>query len=134
MTGFIHSRILAVALLAAPAVAVADTPYDDAADRVIARERQDGARVAYYAKMTIIAERDLATATRVIEMARVHRAIALRHRDARAAAYWSRRWEQALADARHARRDAARFSRARDAARADFEASADAVRNLRGPG
>jgi hypothetical protein len=130
MTRFFQIKFLAVALLAAPTLALAD----EATDRAVVRERSDAARVDYYAKMAVIAERDLDTAKKVLEMARTQRAIAVRERDSKGAAYWSKRQEQALAEARTAREESARYRQARDAARADLEASSDAVRKLRRPG
>ncbi|MEO8703000.1 MAG: hypothetical protein ABI867_23340 [Kofleriaceae bacterium] len=129
------TKILSLAVLAGLAApAFADTRTPGALDVAVAHERSAGTRVAYYARMTIIAERDRATAQIVIDMAKAEWGAALRANDADAAGYWAKRHRDALVEQRRATSDALLYRTARDAAREEFEASAREVRRHRHDG
>jgi hypothetical protein len=121
--------ILALSLASVPAFA--DTATPGPLEVAVRHERSAGARVEYYAKLAIIAERDRVTAQITIEMAKTEWDAALRANDAKTAAYWAKRYHGALADARKAELQALLYRTSRDAAREDFEASAAEVRRHR---
>lgn len=132
------SKFLVLATLAsAPVAAHADASKapdptreaDHAA--AVTSQRDDGARVAYYAALTTIAERDIKTAEITLDMAREQWEIAVRAQDKDAATYWTQRHRLAQAEAREARGRADRYRIERDSARADFEDSAADVRAQR---
>jgi len=127
-----------LALLMATATSHAWAEPDSSVERqralAILQEHDAGTRVDYYAKQTIIAETDLATAQITIDMSLTQWEVARRANDAKAAAYWEKRNRAALADQRAAQQRATRFRAERDRARADFEASAADVRRLRDRG
>lgn len=127
-------KILVLAsLVAAPLTASADPAAlaDDEVARCSAllAERADGTRVAHYAQLTTIAERDVATAQLTIDLAKRQWDIAVRDGDTDAASYWAGRQRTALADQREASQRVSRFRAERDRARSDFEASATQLRN-----
>jgi len=137
MTRNTLSKFLVLATLAlAPAVASADDAKADTNNRAdptaaVHSQRDDGARVAYYAALTTIAERDTKTAEITLDMSREQWEIAVRAQDKEAAAYWTQRHRLAQAEAREARARADRYRVERDSARADFEDSAAEVRAQR---
>jgi len=127
------TKILAllVAAMTSHAWAEPDAALERQRALAVQHEHDAATRVDYYAKQTIIAETDLATAQIVIDMAVTQRQEAQRANDAKAAGYWTQRHRAALADQRDAQARIARFRAERDRARADFEASAADVRRLR---
>ena len=130
------TKILALVMATATSHAWAepDSGLEHQRALAIQHEHDAGVRVDYYAKQTIIAETDLATAQITIDMAVKQWQVAHDASDTKAAAYWAKRHRAALADRRDARERAARFRRERDRAREDFEASAADVRSLRDRG
>jgi len=130
------TKILAVLVATATSHAWADPAATLERQRALAvlHERDAGVRVDYYAKQTIIAERERATAEITIDMALTQLQEALRANDAKAARYWADRHSVAAAEAFEAKARAARFRAQRDRAREAFEASAADVRRLRDRG
>lgn len=129
--------LLFATLAAAPVLANADAAKADdprsSEERAVAvhSQRDDGARVAYYAALTTIAERDIKTAEITLDMSREQWDAAMRAQDKGAAAYWAQRHRLAQVEAREARVRADRNRVERDSARADFEDSAAEVRAQR---
>ena len=130
------SKLLVLASLAgAPIVASADPPADPPPaiepSSAVQSERSAGTRVAYYAQLTTIAERDMVTAQITLQMAQKQREIAIRKGDDEAANYWETRRRAALTDQADARQRADRFRTERDRARGDFGESAAELRKPR---
>jgi hypothetical protein len=137
------SKVLLLASLAiSPVVASADppttateVPVDDGVPSFAVRtERDAGSRVAYYAALTTIAERDSATAQITIDMAEKQQDIAIQKHDDDTALYWAGRRQAAVAEQRDARERASRFQAERDRARGDFRAAATELRKVRDHG
>jgi hypothetical protein len=130
------TKILAVLVATATSHAWADPAptVDQRRDLAVKHERDAGVRVDYYAKQTMIAERERAAAEITIDMALTQLQEALRTNDAKAARYWTDRHRVAAAEAFEAKARAARFRAERDRARDAFEASAADVRRLRDRG
>jgi hypothetical protein len=99
-------------------------------EAAIASEHEASARQRYHAQLTTIAERDIATALIIRDMAQSQWDVAVRANDPDDAGRWAKRHADALRDERDARARAAYHARERDEARADFAASAARVRKL----
>ena len=121
-----HTKILA-AILFMPAITFADPASLDGA---IASNHESSNRVHYYAQATTIAERDIVSATITRAIARKRWDDAIRADHPADAGKWAMRYHDARLDEARARDRAAQFSDARDAARADFRASAEQTRRL----
>ena len=123
------SKILALILFSA-SIASADAPPADDLDAVVAAEHEASTREHYNAQLATIAERDIATAQIIRDMAVQQYGVAVRDHRTGDADRWAKRHADALRDERDAQARAALYARERDQARADFEALADQVRRL----
>jgi len=125
------SKILFAVLLSANLASADDRPVAaGTVDAAVAAEHEASTRQHYHAQLATIAERDIVTAEIIRDMAAKQRDEAVREHRTGDADRWAARHAEALRDERDARGRAAHHAAERDKARADFEASADKVREL----
>jgi hypothetical protein len=103
-----------------------------AADRdiaaAVARAHEDGQRIAYYATLTAIAERDVASSQLLVQVMQERWDLALRHRDPVAAGTWATAHADAKSQEEEASRRFATEQAQRDAAVDAFRRDAAELR------
>ncbi|HEV7555911.1 MAG TPA: hypothetical protein VGO00_10670, partial [Kofleriaceae bacterium] len=112
-------------LVLGSSVAMASPSEPDDLTAAVARTHDDGARVAYHAAETVIAERDLQTARMEMDTAHARWDAAIHADDSDAAAHWAVAHLHAQDAAREAYNRVVAERAERDIARADFRRDAE---------
>ncbi len=134
LLGLVAARGLAIADVTPSRTPVVDSSLTKLVERELidaaAAERDAGTRVAYYASVTTIAERDLDTARLNVDTTRRQWDAAVTAHDADLASVWAHRHADAVAEEREASGRLLLNRTERDLARAEFQRCADDLHRI----